>query len=200
MSPLRIFQASGSSSKLVLRSHFSKFCQALFIRQQFPSVIPLIGHGAELVQAEYLLILSRAKLLENHRTSQLYTNEDGYDAIQPAENDHSRQRAENINSLFMYRQYIPSFPFFNGSTPSRSRSLFPAPQASSYYRWADIALWKKYPYPYPRSHPEYRHCFWRPATIPNNKRVVHKDRLRVHRLPDRTTLGIVFCQYLQKSL
>ena len=62
---------------IIMPAYNAKTCQANLVRQQLTALITLVGHAAELVQHEDLLIPARPRLPENNRPPQLNAHQDG---------------------------------------------------------------------------------------------------------------------------
>ena len=86
-----------------------KGCQPHIIGQQIPLLVPGIGHGAELIELENLLVLPGPGLGKEHRGTQLDPDQDSHDDIQPAEHGQRRQSAKDVQNTF----YVPLVDAFS---------------------------------------------------------------------------------------
>ena len=71
--------------------------------------IALIGHAAEFVKVEYLLIFTWSRLLKNNRHPKLYSHKDSNDCVHPPEKSEKNQGKQDIQKALDTARIHPIF-------------------------------------------------------------------------------------------
>ena len=165
---------------------FSELGEPYLVGEKLAVFVLCVGHCAEFVEVENLFVLAWPLLPEKHGASELYPHKHGDNRVKPAENDKSRERADNVKRS-LYALFINAVRDMLAVHKLTLKS-----EAALDYFDNNLLLFLCHFDIAGQAHTAFKDIRADvPAVLSRNKVVVLKNRLQVHWLPDRSALCVV---------